>query len=160
MRIRLPFATLTCAVFVVLGSFLPWAFFTSDWPAWVFAPSGAHPISVVATAWNTNTSLLGFLTPNWIVAPVAVIIAALMLLAAFQLWPTAQRLAVWLCWYGIIYTAVGIYHILGAVLAHDYTVKQLGIGSLIILACFIVMAVQAGLFEPLPANRETPVGSE
>lgn len=160
MTTRLPFATLTCTVFIVLGSFLPWAYFNYDydWPFKVFTPSGND--SVVATAWNTNLSALGFLTPNWIVVPVAVIIAALMLLAAFELWPTAQRLAGWLCWYGIIYSAICLYRIVGALLMHLHADNQFGAGSLITLACFIVMAVQAGLFEPAPANRATPVRSE
>jgi len=158
MMTRLPFATLTSAVFTVLASFMPWAYFDYDWPFPVSVPSSDG--SIIATAWNTNVTALGILTPNWIVVPVAVIIAALMLLAAFELWPSAQRLAVWLSWYGIIYTAIFLFRIVGALLAQQHANNQFGAGGLITLACFIVMAVQATLFEPAPANHATPVRSE
>ncbi|MHB0937165.1 MAG: hypothetical protein ACYDCO_12980 [Armatimonadota bacterium] len=161
MRTRLPFATFTSTVFIVLASFLPWASFEYDMPFAITGATEGQSATAVATAWNSSLAAFGFITPNWILVALAVLIAVLVFLVALNAWPNARILALWLCCYGIIYSIICNYQLLRVFLeTYRYSENRMGAGGLIMLVCFIVMAIQAEFFESSPIARETRVLSE
>ena len=127
-----PVGTIAAAVVVLIASFLPWGSFAGSAGGGFF---GGMRVTFTMNAWNGTVGLMDMPVPHWLAVVVAVAIAVIAALKAYDVWVAHPAVNVLLACYGVLHLGLTVL-LLGAR-------GSVGVGSIVTLACFIALLVLA-----------------